>query len=86
MRQKTRTLLPTLTSEDCVGAKISLVGRAICSEHGVVNGSLIRTIHSHDFISKDSVNILDSSKHTLSHVSRTTVAKFDSLVDTGGGA
>lgn len=74
------------TSENGIGSEVGLVGRAIDLEHGVIDRSLIRRIHTEDGILEDGVDVLDGLEDALAHVATATVAEFVRLVNAGGGA
>lgn len=74
-----------LTSKNGVSTNIVFVGGAICFEHGIINGPLVSTIHTHDGILQDSVDILDCLQDTLSQVTRSAITQLAGLVGSSGG-
>jgi hypothetical protein len=72
-----------LTSKNGVGSEVGLVGGSVGLEHGLVNGTLVGGIDSHDGVGQDGVGVFDGLQATLSEVSLSSITKFMGLVDSG---
>ena len=72
-------------AQDGVSAELALGGSAVELDHGHVDGTLVKGIHTLDFRGDYLVDILDSLQHTLATVTfLVTVTQLQGLVLTSG--